>query len=110
MTLARSGSHAPLANRSGAVRLQRIEPKDSLDDFPTIPWGTRAVIEHVIKPRLAPEAVAAMPTRRVWEPACNRGHMSRVLMEYFGPVLSTDVHNYGWAGQQEIIDFLPAPI
>ena len=26
----------------------RIEGKESLDDFPTPPWATRALIEHVI--------------------------------------------------------------
>ena len=27
---------------------QRVESKDSLDDFPTPPWATRALIEHII--------------------------------------------------------------
>lgn len=35
-------------NTSHAVMAQRIEAKDSLDDFPTPPWATRALIEHVI--------------------------------------------------------------
>jgi hypothetical protein len=25
---------------------QRVEPKDSADDFPTPPWATRALLEH----------------------------------------------------------------
>ena len=27
---------------------QRIESKDSLDDFPTPPWATRSLLEYVI--------------------------------------------------------------
>jgi hypothetical protein len=30
-------------NRSSAVMQQRSEPHDSLDDFPTPPWATRAL-------------------------------------------------------------------
>jgi hypothetical protein len=33
---------------SYAVMAQRIEAQDSLDDFPTPPWATRALIEHVL--------------------------------------------------------------
>jgi hypothetical protein len=27
---------------------QRVEPASSLDDFPTPPWATRALIEYVL--------------------------------------------------------------
>lgn len=37
-------------NTSHAVMAQRAEAHDSLDDFPTPPWATRALIEHVIWP------------------------------------------------------------
>jgi hypothetical protein len=86
-------------NRSSAVMQQRIEADDSLDDFPTQPWGTRALVEHVIMPML-------LPVGPVWEPACNRGFMARPLAEYFNRVLATDVHHYGWSGQQRVEDFL----
>jgi hypothetical protein len=33
-----------IARRDG----QRAELKNSLDDFPTPPWATRALIEHVV--------------------------------------------------------------
>jgi hypothetical protein len=32
-----------LQNTSHAVMAQRVEPKDSADDFPTPPWATQAV-------------------------------------------------------------------
>lgn len=35
-------------NTSHAVMAQRYEAADSPDDFPTPPWATRALIEHVI--------------------------------------------------------------
>ena len=36
-------------NISHAVMAQRHEAKDSLDDFPTPPWATRALLEHVLE-------------------------------------------------------------
>lgn len=80
-------------NRSHAVMQQRSEPHDSLDDFPTPPWATRALMEHVI-----PDCGVGCD---VWEPACNRGYMSRALAEYFGVVHESDIHDYGigaWIG------------
>lgn len=35
-------------NESSAVMRQRREPHHSLDDFPTPPWGTRALLEFLI--------------------------------------------------------------
>ncbi|MGH8525505.1 MAG: SAM-dependent methyltransferase, partial [Gammaproteobacteria bacterium] len=32
-----------MQNTSHAVMAQRLEPKDSFDDFPTPPWATRAL-------------------------------------------------------------------
>lgn len=91
-------------NRSHAVMAQRHEPDDSLDDFPTQPWGTRAFIEHVLKPCFPLGEIA-------WEPACNRGYMVRPLMEYFTKVRATDVHDYGWPHQERVFDFLwPEPV
>jgi hypothetical protein len=75
---------------------QRKEPSDSLDDFPTPPWATRALIEHVIGKEWCKGRVC-------WEPASNRGYMSRALQEYFHYVLETDIVNYGRGG---VFDFL----
>ena len=86
-------------NRSTAVMNRRHEADDSLDDFPTMPWGTRALCEHVIAPMIKPGATA-------WEPACNRGYMARPLREYFGGrVYASDVHDYGWPEMNGIDDF-----
>lgn len=90
-------------NTSSAVMQQRSEPDDSLDDFPTQPWATRALMEHVLLPG---SRVADM--RSVWEPACNRGHMARPLKEYFQRVHTSDIFDYGnenWC-QDRVVDFL----
>lgn len=87
-------------NTSHAVMQQRHEAHDSLDDFPTPPWATRALCEHVIGRRQDPSS------QSVWEPACNRGYMAKPLAEYFRHVHTSDIHSYGWEGQQDVRDFL----
>jgi hypothetical protein len=96
-------------NTSHAVMAQRVEPHDSLDDFPTPPWATRALIERVLWPcgdGFNPRA--RMRAMTVWEPACNRGFMARPLAEYFARVVRSDVHDYSaeYAGQERVCDFL----
>ncbi|MGY4461519.1 SAM-dependent methyltransferase [Bradyrhizobium sp. LB13.1] len=90
-----------MQNTSHAVMAQRVEAKDSLDNFPTPPWATRALLEHVI--------ADAGPFRRLtcWEPACGAGHMARPLKEYFGKVKASDIYGYGHG---TVADFLAAPI
>jgi len=80
-------------NRSSAVMAQRIEAHDSLDDFPTPAWGTRALCEHVLPPLVSPRF--SLPLLSAWEPCCGRGTMSRPLREYFGRVVASDIHDYG---------------
>ena len=77
-------------NRSSAVMQQRSEPHDSLDDFPTPPWATRALCEW-----LRDFHEEQMHTMNVREPAANRGHMVKPLSEYFAYVEASDVHDYG---------------
>ncbi len=81
------------ANTSSAVMAQRTQAADDLDFFPTPGWGTRALCDHLL----------ALDGATVWEPACGRGHMSRVLAEYAGRVAASDIGGYG-AG--EVFDFL----
>ena len=76
---------------------QRAEAKDSLDDFPTPPWATRALIAHVIEKETGVEDMTAL------EPACGRGYMSQTMREYFAQVDAADVHDYGHG---EVSDFL----
>ena len=73
-------------NTSTAVMQRRAEPHDSLDFFPTPPWATRALCEHVLP------GVWYSPRMVVWDPACGEGHMVRPLTEYFSEVLASDVH------------------
>jgi len=84
-------------NTSHAVMAQRVEAADSLDDFPTPPWATRALLEHGIKEPGGYRGLSVM------EPACGRGHMSKVLREYFSEVYSSDIAPYGYGEQ---LDFL----
>ena len=69
---------------------QRAEPPDSRDDFPTPPWATRALIEHVIRD------TALFKKQTCLEPACGAGHMAKVLEEYFFQVNASDKYKYGY--------------
>ena len=77
-------------NTSSAVMQQRSEPHDSLDDFPTPPWATRALCEWLMVRQSQP-----LDLFSVREPTANRGHMVRPLTEVFGAVIASDVHDYG---------------
>lgn len=69
---------------------QRSEPHDSLDDFPTPPWATRALCEWLME-----NEGGLLPRQSCREPAANRGFMVRPLSEYFATVEASDVHDYG---------------
>lgn len=88
-----------MQNTSHAVMQQRSEPKDSLDDFPTPPWATRALCAYVLSD-------VNLSDKTCWEPACNRGYMARPLREYFSRVYRTDVRDWDWDGQEAVCDFL----
>lgn len=77
-----------LPRGGGAVMNMRREPPDSLDYFPTPPWATRALFEHVLDK-------SALRALRCWEPAAGHEHMADVLREYFADVVSSDVFDYG---------------
>ena len=87
-------------NRSHAVMSQRFESNESLDDFPTPPWATRALMEQIISPLLNKNSSCL-------EPACGRGYMSEVLKEYFDKVDSSDVHDYEY---ENCSDFLKSTV
>jgi hypothetical protein len=88
-----------MQNTSHAVMSQRVEPGDSPDDFPTPPWATRALLEHVI-------GAHGLDRLTCLEPACGAGHMAKVLKEYFKEVRCADAHDYGFA---PVRDFLSYP-
>ena len=79
-----------MQNTSHAVMAQRVEAKDSLDDFPTPPWATRALLEYVVERAGYADRLTCL------EPACGAGHMAKVLKEYFGEVTASDIHPYGY--------------
>jgi hypothetical protein len=86
-----------MQNTSHAVMAQRAELKNSLDDFPTPPWATRALVEHVIASK---DVLGSMTCL---EPACGRGHMAVALAPYFREIVSSDVFDYGFG---RVSDFL----
>lgn len=76
-----------------AVMASRREPPDSLDFFPTPPWATRALCEHVL-PHLGLQQ--DLQFEACWDPACGEGHMIEVLLEYFGGGgWGSDIFDYG---------------
>jgi len=79
---------------------QRVEPVESADDFPTPPWATRALFEHVLGDK------AALSSQTCLEPACGAGHMAKVLEEYFGEVHASDAFDYSYG---KVRDFLTRP-
>ena len=89
-----------MQNTSHAVMAQRVEPKDSADDFPTPPWATRALVDHVLDDKNALRRMSCL------EPACGAGHMAKVLKEYFGEVQAFDAYHYGYS---PVRDFLHYP-
>lgn len=80
-----------------AVMSQRIEPLNSLDDYPSPPWSVRALCEKVLLQN------SQLKLWDVWEPACGRGHMAETLKEYFTNVHATDIHDYGYGGVQDFL-------
>jgi hypothetical protein len=89
-----------MQNTSHAVMAQRTEPKDSPDDFPTPPWATRGLLEHIV------DDTAALAKLTCLEPACGAGHMAKVLKEYFKTVQSSDAFSYEYG---DVRDFVKQP-
>src|SRR6185437_11077800 len=87
-----------------AIAHNRVEPGNSLDFFPTPPWATRALFEHVLVHLDRRDKHCRL--QRAWEPACGEGHMAEVLREYFRDVLATDIADYGYG--DDTGDFLEA--
>lgn len=88
-------------NKSHAVMSQRVEADNSLDDFPTPPWATRALLEYVVPDKDRLSSMTCL------EPACGRGHMAATLAERFGRVEASDVFEYGYG---QVRDFSKSAI
>jgi hypothetical protein len=87
-----------MQNTSHAVMAQRTEPKDSPDDFPTPPWATRALLEHIIPDK------GALKNFTCLEPACGAGHMAKVLSGYFSKTDSSDAYDYGYGTVRDFVE------
>ena len=77
-----------------AGRSSRASAADDLDFYPTPPWATRALLERL---------PGDLSKQTVWEPACGRGDMVRVLASRFKKVIATDIEPRGCGSQ---LDFL----
>jgi hypothetical protein len=88
-----------MQNTSHAVMAQRTEPNDSPDDFPTPPWATRGLLEHVLDDKRALAVMSCL------EPACGAGHMAKVLTEYFGQVHCSDAYQYGYGHERDFLTY-----
>jgi len=97
LDLVGGGDVVKATNLSSAVMAQRHASIDGLDDFPTPPWGGRALIRHVI----GRQQVDGLT---IWEPAANRGFLVRGLRDWGATVVASDVYDYG-AGFP-VFDFL----
>ena len=73
-------------NGDRALMASRLAPAGDLDFYASPPWATRALMEKVWPVLDNPDCSGIG-----WEPACGEGHMSQVLREYFGGVISTPV-------------------
>lgn len=85
-----------LPTQNYAVSGKKFDRGDSIGDFPTPQWATRALMEKVLNTIPAKDMTC-------FEPACNRGFMSRPLSEYFGTVIASDKYSYG---DHILLDFL----
>lgn len=87
---------------STAVMARRAEPADSLDFFPTPPWASRALCQHVLPQLFTPERPDLFADTAD-DPACGDGHMALVLAEYFRDAHASDIFDYGFG---RVADFL----
>ncbi len=93
---------APAMPRNAlAVMASRDASADSIDFFPTPPWGARAGAE-VVK-RLDPGA------RTVWECACGAGHMAHGLRDAFPHVVTSDAYAYDGNAIHDFLGPDPTP-
>lgn len=76
------------SNRNIGARERRVEPHDSLDDFPTPPWAARAACEYVVAMGWADRGQCVL------EPAVNRGAFWTGLIDYFETVHASDIFAY----------------
>ncbi len=90
-------------NGARTVMGSRVEPDDSLDYFPTPPWATRALMQHV----LPGAGLAGKRFASAWEPACGEGHIAEVLAEYTDIMIASDIHDYGYG---QVFDFLDSEL
>lgn len=74
-------------------RLSDGEPWQEHELFPTPPWATRALFEHVL-PAVWDKSYKADV---ILEPAAGLGHMAAVLDEYCDNVFASDIYNYPMA-------------
>lgn len=81
------------------TRVSAGQAWQKLDLFPTTPWGTRALYEHVFPMLDDPPGVHG----KVLDPCAGLGHMSDVLAEYADEVIARDVYSYDMRGPKPFV-------
>lgn len=76
-----------------AQRISGFERRDA-DLYETPEWVIDALVEHV-----------NLRDATIWEPACGTGKMVRALAAHGAQVIATDVNDFGFAAQVEMLDF-----
>jgi hypothetical protein len=66
-------------------------PRPDKDLYPTPPWPTEALVEHI-----------EVAGKRIWEPACGRGDMAETLRAAGARILATDIE---YPRLQRLFDF-----
>jgi hypothetical protein len=79
-------------------KLSSGEVWENLELYPTPPWATRALFEHVLP------FICGRPTT-AWDCCAGLGHMAAVLTEYVERWHASDVHLYDLDGGETTADF-----
>lgn len=69
------------------------------DFYPTPVEGTAALLNALHNLNVS------FFDKTIWEPACGEGHMSKEMMGKFHKVISSDIYDLGYEGQDGLVDF-----
>lgn len=103
VTAGETAPNSPAMPSGGLAIAHRCAPDgDPREFFPTPPWATRALFEHVL---VHLERRGHCKFQKAWEPASGDGHMAEPMREYFKAVITSDKYGYSYGGEHPI-DFL----
>lgn len=89
---------APHTMASAITKSYATWERKAADIYPTPVDGTESIIPLIQAMSEAFEAIHGRPIRRIWEPACGDGRLSRVLEWHGYEVVSTDLREHSGFG------------